>query len=62
MAEFLGVAIFVTFGAGADCQVGLSRNANVSSSPKGVRQLLLCPRSMASDTHKYPLWADKLVK
>ncbi|KIM41552.1 hypothetical protein M413DRAFT_411376 [Hebeloma cylindrosporum] len=35
MAEFIGVAIFVIFGAGADCQVGLSRNVNVSSSPKG---------------------------
>ena len=42
MAEFIGVAIFVIFGAGADCQVGLSRNVNVSSSPKGVRLFLFC--------------------
>jgi len=51
MAEFIGVAIFVIFGAGADCQVGLSRNVNVSSSPKGVRHFLLCAGSMPSDAH-----------
>jgi hypothetical protein len=61
MAEFIGVAIFVIFGAGADCQVGLSRNVNVSSSPKGVRQFLFCAGSMPSETHVYPLRADDLV-
>ena len=54
MAEFIGVAIFVIFGAGADCQVGLSRNVNVSSSPKGVRHFLLCAGLMPSDTHSIP--------
>ncbi len=36
MAEFLGVAVFVAIGAGADCSVVLSTNSNVSSTPKGV--------------------------
>ncbi|KAF8964775.1 aquaporin-like protein [Flammula alnicola] len=35
MAEFLAVAIFVIFGAGSDCQVVLSTDPNVVSSPKG---------------------------
>ena len=43
MAEFAGiagVAIFVIFGAGVDCQVGLSTNTDVASSPKGVSRVL----------------------
>jgi len=35
MAEFLGVAILIIFGAGVDCQVVLSGNSNVAPSPKG---------------------------
>lgn len=35
MAEFAGVAVFVIFGAGVDCQVNLSTNPNVASSQKG---------------------------
>jgi aquaglyceroporin related protein len=35
-AEFLGVMILVIFGNGVDCQVVLSTNAGVASSPKGV--------------------------
>ncbi|KAF7334249.1 hypothetical protein MSAN_02386300 [Mycena sanguinolenta] len=35
VAEFLGVAILVIFGAGVNCQVLLSSAAGVSSSPKG---------------------------
>ncbi|KAJ7885116.1 putative aquaporin 4 [Mycena olivaceomarginata] len=34
-AEFLGVAIFIIFGAGVNCQVLLSSVSGVSSSPKG---------------------------
>ena len=36
-AEFLGVAILTGIGIGANCQVVLSSNPQVSSSPKGVR-------------------------
>ncbi|KAJ6469522.1 aquaporin-like protein [Mycena sanguinolenta] len=35
VAEFLGVAILVIFGAGVNCQVLLSSASGVSSSPKG---------------------------
>ncbi|KAF8073908.1 major intrinsic protein superfamily membrane channel protein [Lyophyllum atratum] len=35
VAEFLGVCILVIFGAGVDCQVVLSTNPGVASSPKG---------------------------
>lgn len=35
-AEFLGTAILVIFGTGVNCQVTLSTNAGVASSPKGV--------------------------
>lgn len=35
MAEFFGVAVFVIFGTGVDCQVVLSTNKGVASSPKG---------------------------
>ncbi|KAH7927765.1 major intrinsic protein superfamily membrane channel protein [Leucogyrophana mollusca] len=34
-AEFLGTMILVIFGCGGDCQVVLSSNTNVASSPKG---------------------------
>lgn len=37
MAEFFGVAIFVIFGTGVDCQVVLSTNKGVAAAPKGVR-------------------------
>ena len=37
MAEFFGVAVFVFFGTGVDCQVVLSTNKGVASAPKGVR-------------------------
>ena len=37
MAELAGVAIFVLLGTGVDCQVVLSTNKGVASSPKGVR-------------------------
>ena len=40
MAEFIGVAVFVAFGAGVDCQVSLSTNPGVASSPKGVSRVL----------------------
>lgn len=35
MAEFFGVAIFIILGTGVDCQVVLSTNKGVASSPKG---------------------------
>ncbi|KAH9474742.1 Aquaglycerol porin AQY3 [Psilocybe cubensis] len=35
MAEFFGVALFVIFGTGVDCQVVLSTNKGVAASPKG---------------------------
>jgi len=35
LAEFFGVAIFVIFGAGVNCQSVLSTNKAVSSSPRG---------------------------
>ncbi|KAJ7501537.1 putative aquaporin 5 [Mycena galericulata] len=35
IAEFLGVAVLVIFGAGVNCQVLLSSASGVSSSPKG---------------------------
>ncbi|KAI0789607.1 aquaporin [Abortiporus biennis] len=35
MAEFFGVMIMIIFGAGVDCQVVLSQNPQVASSPKG---------------------------
>ncbi|KAF9468647.1 aquaporin [Collybia nuda] len=35
VAEFLGVAILVIFGAGVDCQVILSMNSGVASFPRG---------------------------
>jgi len=34
-AEFLGTAVLVILGTGVNCQVALSSNTNVSSSPKG---------------------------
>lgn len=40
MAEFLGVAILIIFGAGVDCQVVLSGNSKVAPSPKGVSKHL----------------------
>jgi glycerol uptake facilitator-like aquaporin len=36
MAEFAGVAVFVIFGTGVDCQVVLSANKGISTE-KGVR-------------------------
>lgn len=36
MAEFLGVAVFVIFGAGADAQATLSSNPRVTPTHKGV--------------------------
>lgn len=36
MAEFVGVALLVVFGAGAACQVVLSTNTGVSPSERGV--------------------------
>ena len=39
-AEFLGVMILIIFGNGVDCQVVLSANTTVASSPKGVSLLL----------------------
>ncbi len=39
MAEFFGVMILIIFGNGVDCQVVLSGNTGVSSSPKGVSDL-----------------------
>ncbi|KAJ3512680.1 hypothetical protein NLJ89_g3384 [Agrocybe chaxingu] len=35
VAEFAGVAVFIFFGTGVDCQVVLSTNPGVASSPKG---------------------------
>ncbi|KAG6836835.1 hypothetical protein H0H93_002515 [Arthromyces matolae] len=35
VAEFLGTCILVVFGAGVNCQVALSTNPGVASSPKG---------------------------
>lgn len=40
-AEFLGTAILVIFGTGAQCQVLLSSNPGVASSPKGVSLCML---------------------
>jgi len=35
MAEFAGVAVFLVIGTGVDCQVVLSSNSAIASSPKG---------------------------
>ncbi|KAG6891530.1 hypothetical protein C0992_005065 [Termitomyces sp. T32_za158] len=35
VAEFLGVCILIIFGSGVNCQVALSSDPNVASSPKG---------------------------
>jgi aquaglyceroporin related protein len=35
MAEFFGVAIFIIFGTGVNCQVALSTNKAVASAPRG---------------------------
>ncbi|KAF8902593.1 aquaporin-like protein [Gymnopilus junonius] len=35
MAEFFGVALFVLFGTGVDCQVVLSTNKGIAAAPKG---------------------------
>ena len=35
-AEFFGVMVLIIFGTGVDCQVVLSGNSAVASSPKGV--------------------------
>ena len=49
MAEFAGVAVFVLIGTGADCQVVLSTNTAVASSPRGVsrvsREKVACIKS-----------------
>ena len=39
MAEFLGVALLVIFGAGSGASVVLSTSPGVSSSSKGVRSI-----------------------
>ncbi|KZT27358.1 aquaporin [Neolentinus lepideus HHB14362 ss-1] len=41
-AEFLGTMILIIFGAGVDCQVVLSSNTKVASSPKGDYLSLNC--------------------
>ena len=48
MAEFAGVAIFVLFGTGVDCQVVLSTNPKVASAPKGVSRGLVKRRDVFS--------------
>ena len=39
MAEFAGVAIFLIIGTGVNCQVVLSTDPAVASSPKGVSRV-----------------------
>jgi glycerol uptake facilitator-like aquaporin len=39
VAEFAGVAVFVIMGTGGDCQVVLSTDPAISSSPKGVSRV-----------------------
>ena len=39
MAEFAGVAVFLVIGTGADCQVVLSTDPAIASSPKGVSRV-----------------------
>ena len=46
MAEFAGVAVFVLLGTGVDCQVALSTNPGVASSPKGVSRDLVKRRDI----------------
>ena len=36
MAEFAGVAVFLVIGTGVNCQVVLSTDTAIASSPKGV--------------------------
>ena len=36
-AEFLGTMVLIMFGTAVDCQVVLSSNTSIASSPKGVR-------------------------
>ena len=49
MAEFAGVAVFLIIGTGVDCQVVLSTNPAIASSPKGVsrasREKVACIKS-----------------
>lgn len=42
IAEFVGVAVLIIFGVGADCQVVLSANTGIASSPKGDYLSLNC--------------------
>ena len=50
MAEFAGVAVFLVIGTGVDCQVTLSTNSAIASSPKGVsrvsREKVACIKSV----------------
>ena len=39
MAEFAGIAVFLIIGIGVDCQVVLSTNTAIASSPKGVSRV-----------------------
>ena len=39
MAEFAGVAVFLMIGTGVDCQVMLSTDSAIASSPRGVSRV-----------------------
>ena len=40
IAEFAGIAVFVSLGTGVVCQITLSTNPAIASSPKGVSRVL----------------------
>ena len=51
MAEFVGVALLVIFGAGAACQVVLSTNPGVAPSERGVSTPI--PLVMPRDSQRF---------
>lgn len=50
-AEFLGVAILTGLGIGVNCQVVLSSNSQVASSPKGVSAVLRVYNVPRTESH-----------
>jgi len=52
--EFFGIVILVLFGGGANCQVVLSANTNVSPTPAGVNIVLIFITVTYRDNFAFP--------
>lgn len=52
--EFFGIMILVLFGTGANCQVNLSANTNVSATPAGVNIILIFTTVTYCDDVAFP--------